>query len=221
MKLPVAARDLLRKTLREHPDIERHIQPPDHIEQMKKRELLALAKNLRINVRNLIEEVERDNPGPSAALEEDIALARYSSENPAFSGTLEFDLDIGVFGKKISRKARIVWEYTPAWEYFDPRLQRVHEGWPGDCMHVEVFSGLEREVWVPGPDGELHPRDKSPQWRQFDLTDLFEDGVAPPELLGEIEDRIDEMARREDAIRRASRRSRKSPKDGSISEKDS
>jgi hypothetical protein len=207
MKLPIAARDLLRKRLREHADIEGHVQGPEDVEQMRKQELLALAKKLRINVRGVIEEAKRDHPGLEAILhEEELARFRYTNANPAFSGILEFDLDLGMLGKKVSRKARMIWECTPDWKYFDLKQQRIIKGWPHDTMHMEVLAVLEGEFWKPGPDGNLRECE-SPVWTKVDLLD---DGVLTNEVMKEIDDRIDEMCRQEDAARRA--RLKRSPR---------
>lgn len=203
MKLPVAARDLLRTELKSHPEVEGHVPSLAHIDRMQKRELLTLATQLGVDVRKLVKQTRKTHSGLEGTFEkEEIDRLRYSEENPGFEGVLEFDLQLTMLGKEVRRKARIVWDYTPEWRHFDLKQQRVIKSCPGHGMYIEVLAILEGEVWETGTDGKLHQRDNSPVWTRIDL---FEDGVIPQEIFADIEDRIDQKCKQEDALRRAHR----------------
>ena len=53
----------------------------------------------------------------------------FSNSNPGFIGEAEFDLEMILVGERVVRRARIKFEYTPEWEYFDLKKQALFTGW--------------------------------------------------------------------------------------------
>ena len=45
----------------------------------------------------------------------DAEAADYSRTHPAFKGRLQFDLTFELLGKRVTRKARADYKYTPDW----------------------------------------------------------------------------------------------------------
>jgi hypothetical protein len=50
---------------------------------------------------------------------------------------IEFDLTVEMFGKRVTRKVRAKYDYTPPWPYYERRKRAVYEGWHGSSMSVE------------------------------------------------------------------------------------
>jgi hypothetical protein len=89
VRLPVLARDQLRRKLRTHSKVKRHVERVDAIASMPKPELLALAKKLGINAKALVEHVTERGKGMESVLEEDeLERWRHSKQFPAFTGSL-------------------------------------------------------------------------------------------------------------------------------------
>ena len=45
----------------------------------------------------------------------------YGHSSVGTQGDLEFDMSFELLGKKVTRKARIVYAHTPEWEYIEGR----------------------------------------------------------------------------------------------------
>jgi hypothetical protein len=170
------ARHYLARGLENHPDIGKHVAEAEisELDREPMTRLLMLAQNMGIDAKALIEETER---------QED-ERRRYSDEHPGFSGVIKFDLTVEMFGKRVTRKARCNYEYTPPWAYYDPRKRAVYEGWHGSSMRVEFLSAPEK-------DGDLG----DPAWEKIDI-------LAIGELWNVLEDAIEEKSKAEDAERR-------------------
>jgi hypothetical protein len=52
-----------------------------------------------------------------------------SRQFPAFKGRLEFELTFELFGKRVTRQARVDYSYTPDWEYWDLHKKAPFVGW--------------------------------------------------------------------------------------------
>jgi predicted flap endonuclease-1-like 5' DNA nuclease len=120
----------------------------------------------------------------------------------AFNGTLEFDLNMELFGKTVQRKARVLWEYTPSWEHFDLKRGCVTKRPEHSAMKIEVLAFLEGDWLQVGDDGKLHEVEEGER-HEWTRLDLMKPGVLPEQVWNEIEDRFDEICRKEDATRRA------------------
>jgi hypothetical protein len=80
--------------------------------------------------------------------QEEQALHDYSSNNPGFKGELPFDLTFTLLGKSVTRKAKVVYEHTPEWPYYDFGKKAEFTGWEITHYHIELAA-------VP----EVHERD--------------------------------------------------------------
>ena len=107
--IDVLARGFLRRGLSEHPDAAKHVPDTSDIENMSAWELLDLAKRMGVDHAAMIRSLEQ----------EDDTRWQYTYRNPGFQGALEFDLVIELLGRKVTRKAKIIYTHTPEWEYWD------------------------------------------------------------------------------------------------------
>jgi hypothetical protein len=212
MKLTIAVRNALRRELRNHPEIKQHVSSIAEVSRLRKKELLALAKKLSIDVKALMMEEDRKFPQllkehkTEEALEtmfeeEELERFRHSEKCPAFEGTLEFDVKIELLGKSVTRKARVIWQYTPEWEYYDLNRHCLMRGFPGDQMHAEILKVSTRQHWDTGEDGVSRKRKSLPTWEPISL--LNEGVLMTEEMLEELDERIDQICRKEDAKRRS------------------
>jgi hypothetical protein len=109
LRLPVLARDQLRRKLRTHPKIKRHIVRLDAISRMPKAELLALAKKLGINVRARVDHVTEHGKGLESVLEEDeLERWRHSKQFPAFTGQHPLEIAFELCGDTSARNDRLL-----------------------------------------------------------------------------------------------------------------
>ena len=106
--IDVLARHYLSRGLAKLPEVTRHVAD---VEKMGMWELLKLAKSLGANADDVIR----------ATGQGERELQDYSSKYPGFRGELEFDWTVALLGQTVTRKARILYEHTPEWEYYDLR----------------------------------------------------------------------------------------------------
>jgi hypothetical protein len=171
MKLTSFDLDLLRRGLRSHPRTAQDVADLD-LDQMRTRGLVELTNRFDLDARALIDTVR----------EQDEQRLTYSTEFPAFRGTLDFDLTVELLGKRVTRKARADYTYTPEWEYWDLRKQAPHVGWQGSSLCISV-----RTAPADGWD--------SATWEQVDVLNVME-------IWNIIDDEIEERCKAEDAKRR-------------------
>jgi len=131
MKLTNNDLDLLRRGLRSHPRVA-HDVAGLNLDQMRTKELVALATRLGFDARALIDIVREQDE------ERWHERMVYSTKFPAFEGTLAFDLTVEVLGQRVTRKARAEYSYTPAWEYWDLRKRAPFVGSQGSGAHGRV-----------------------------------------------------------------------------------
>ena len=118
---------------------------------------------------------------------------RWSEKNPAFCGTLDLDITITVLDKTSVRKARVEYEYTPEWEYFDLKKQSLYVGWAFSSMRLLMLTAPEDGV--AERDGST---DEKPEWVQ--MGDLSR--ILSLDAWEAMEDLIEERVTAEDAARR-------------------
>jgi hypothetical protein len=189
-RLPVLARDQLRRKLRTHPKISQHVERLDAIGRMSKPELLALAKKLGINAKALVEHVTEHGKGMESVLEEDeLERWRHSKQFPAFTGRYPLEITLELCGERVTRQVRVEYTYTPEWPYFDTRKQAPYVGWPGTIMSLHALT-------VP----EEHDGEAGPEW--LEVSDILQAGVLPSEIVDGLSDAIEDQCRKEDAERR-------------------
>jgi hypothetical protein len=122
------------------------------------------------------------------ATREDDNAARmaYSTRFPAFRGTLHFDLTVELLGKRVTRKARADYTYTPEWEYWDRRKRGPYVGWPGSGLCITIRTIPSRDMTDDG---------RTPSWERIEILDITE-------IWDVIDDAIEDRCRAEDAKRR-------------------
>jgi hypothetical protein len=134
--------------------------------------------------------------------EEDARL-RYSHRHPGFEGELLFDLTFSFLGQSVTRKAKLVYEHTPEWPYYDLQKNAEYEGWSGTSYHLQLAAQPEEY------DHDDKLKDVPPEW--FKLEDLIRDGVLPNEVWDSVLDAVDEKCKVEDAERRRAATQRATP----------
>jgi hypothetical protein len=147
-------------------------------------ELLALARKLDVDARALIDTVRTER-------------MVYSTQHPAFRGTLDFELTVEVLGKRVTRKTRGDYSFTPDWEYFDQQRQAPYVGWSGSGLCITI-----RTV----PDKDLTP-DGRPSWEQIDILGITE-------VWDILDEAIETKCRAEDAKRRQAAARKRRGKNG-------
>jgi len=170
----ILARHYLSLGLSKHPDVHQHVANVDDLEHMPMLRLMTLAKKMGVDPDDMIETTEQQSEDTQ----------RYSDRFPAFNGKIEFDLTVEVFGKRVTRKARADYDYTPEWPYYDLRKKAPYEGWPGSKIQVEFLT-------APEEDGDLG----DPTWQEIGALDIGE-------VWNIIEDAIEGKCKTEDAERR-------------------
>jgi hypothetical protein len=111
----------------------------------------------------------------------------------SFKGELHFDLTFTLLGKSVTRKAKVVYEHTPEWPYYDLRKQAEFKGWGSTRYHIELAAVPE----VYESDGW---KKAAPEW--FQTEDMVHGGVLTEEIWEAVDDAIDEKCKAEDAERR-------------------
>src|SRR5215471_2879207 len=87
--IDILARGYLARGLGQHPDIGKHVERVEELEDMGMWSLLTLAKKMGVDSDEMIRKTEQ----------EERALSNYSWKYPAFRGELPFDLTFTFFGK--------------------------------------------------------------------------------------------------------------------------
>lgn len=204
MKLPVAARDELRRQIREHPRANEFVPNKSAVSRLAKSELLEIANQLGINAEEIVETTKKSAQGMEGIFEpEELETYKHSERHPAFKGTLEFPLKIEMFGKTLERRARLTYEWTPEWDYFDLIKKEVTQGWEGSVVGLEILAIPEGERWTSGPNGQMIREKNTPTWTK---VDIFAEGILTPEIWEMIDTAIDEKCREEDKERRKEHR---------------
>ena len=182
--IDILALAYLARGLSQHPDIAKHIEHVEDVEEMGMWALLTLAKKMGIDPDEMIRKTEQ----------EERALRNYSFKYPAFKGELPFDLTLTFLGKSVTRKAKLVYEHTPEWPYYDLRKQAKFTGWESSHYHIELAAVPE----VYESDDTVTEGESD--W--FQTEDITRDGVVPQEVWDAVLDVVDEKCKAEDAERR-------------------
>jgi hypothetical protein len=186
----VLARHYLWRGLSKLPDVTKHVATPCDLEKMGMWELLKLAKSLGVEADNVIRATEQ----------EERQLQDYSSRYPGFRGELEFDWTVAFLGQTATRKARIVYEHTPVWEYYDVRKDALYTGWDSSSYQIEMQAEPEDQ------DGDGNPIPGTPCW--VVVGDITQDDVLPSAVWEAVIDAIDAKCKIEDVERRAAAKAR-------------
>ena len=97
-----------------------------------------------------------------------------------------------MLGKSVTRKAKLVYEHTPEWPYFDLRKQAEFTGWESSSFHLELAAVPE----VCENDGT----EAAAEW--FETHEIARNGVLSEEMWDALLDAVDEKCKAEDAKRR-------------------
>ena len=182
--IDILARGFLRRGLSEHPDAAKHVADTNDIDNMSAWELLNLAKRMGVDHAAMIRSLEQ----------EDDARWQYTYRNPGFQGALEFDLVFELLGRKVTRKAKIVYTHTPEWEYWDLVKQAPYTGWASSSWQIELQAVPQEQ------DEDENFIDLEPYWMR--LEELTRDDIIPTEVWDVLLDAVDDKCRVEDAERR-------------------
>jgi hypothetical protein len=90
-------------------------------------------------------------------------------------------MTVEVFGRRVTRKAKAEYSFTPEWPYFDLHKLEPFDGWPGSSMSMKFLN-------VPEEDHNLG----EPAWEEVDVQ-------AIGAVWDAIEDAIEERCKVEDA----------------------
>jgi hypothetical protein len=120
---------------------------------------------------------------------------RWSLENPGFSGDIEFDLTFELMGTKSIRRAKVHYEYTPEWEYFDLKKKALYVGIEGSVMSISLLTSPDDK-----PEKRQGSTDEKPEW--VPLDDLARSGVLSLDAWEKLDSIAEERAKEEDAWRR-------------------
>ena len=74
-------------------------------------------------------------------------------------------------GQSVPRKARVVYEHTPEWEYYDVRKDALYTGWESSSYQIEMQAEPEDQ------DGDGNPIPGTPYW--VVLGDIAQNEVLP------------------------------------------
>jgi hypothetical protein len=195
--IDVLARHYLKRGLSQHAEITKHVQDVDVVEKMEMWALLDLAKKMGVDPDEMIRKTEQ----------EERVRSDWSWKHPAFRGELPFDLTLTFLGQNVTRKAKLIYEHTPEWPYYDQLKQEEYTGWEGTKYHIEL-AAVPQEYHDDGTMTEGEP-----EW--FHAEDITHDGVLPDKVWNAVLDAVDEKCKAEDAERRrvmAIRRAARSPK---------
>ncbi len=104
-----------------------------------------------------------------------------------------------MLGERVERRARLEYDFTPAWEYFDLHLKKLFTGWEqwgvsiAMLTQAEVEDDADVERSEPSPEtvGDEHDPNP-PAWVPCDLVRY---GVLPRTVWDRMDDLIEEKCR--------------------------
>lgn len=116
----------------------------------------------------------------------------------AFRGVIEFDLKIELLGRRVARRARLIYAHTPGWPWYHVKTKKERWGLWDNAVLLELLSDPNAEgtqqFTTPGVVA-------LPSWES--ANDLLTSGILTREVWDEIDSLIDREARLKDAENRA------------------
>lgn len=179
----------LQRALEGHPEIKRRFPKFWRVKRMEPGALRALASSVGVNVAAIQATVRAARPRKAAPPPE--------KPQAPFKGTFGFTLNIEAFGLNTSRRARVVWEYTPEWPYLPPEGRLRIDGVEDCAFAVEV------ETVTQEGDGE----DPLTVYEWQPLV-LWGSGLVGEDVVDRVFERIDEAARAQNRARKRSARAK-------------
>ena len=101
---------------------------------------------------------------------------------------------LDLLGRKVTRKAKIIYTHTPEWEYWDRLKQAPCTGWASSSCQIELHAVPQEQ------DEDGNWADLEPYWMK--LEELTRDDIIPTEVWDVLIDAVDDKCRAEDAERR-------------------
>ena len=182
-RLQPKARDYLRRQIRSHPDVKKHVSRLADIRSLNEEGLIGLAERMGISLSDAIMSGVNAWFSKTHLAGDKVRQARWdhSHEYPAFIASLELDLSLSILGRTVSRKLRLDYKATPAWEYFDLHKGELYKGWE----HSSVEALLQGFV-AEGSEASAGPK---PVWYQAGV--ILDEGVLPLDMLDDLHEAID------------------------------
>lgn len=188
VKLTAHARQVIREAIRRHPSATQHVKSSTEISKLPKTALLELATKLGIDVLEKIKATDYD-------------FSNLNAVAYPFHGTVEFDVTFKLLGLEVVRKARIHYDHSPAWSFFDVESGGERIGSESSSFTLEVqaehapttltdITENGRTVWKQVPT----------KWEK--CNDLTEMGILSDEMMEAIFELIDRDCREQDSARR-------------------
>lgn len=199
VQLSSEASTLLRSAVRNHPNLPNLIDSQSALVEMSDEQIVEVASKLDLDITAVISATEKILPDLPHLTDDDAALEDYSDVHPGFTGHLAFDLELVLLGHLIKRKARLIYQHTPDWAYFDLVQKRVMFGWEQTKMRFEVLTSSDTGALRPHAARPETDEQAIEQWEEIEIPDpLF-----PDELWEATLNAIGEQSRQEDKQRRA------------------
>ncbi|WP_439533230.1 hypothetical protein [Polymorphobacter sp.] len=198
IKLSAKERTNLRYALRSHPDVLTQVGKLSDISALNKTTLLEAAQELGID----IEAAKAGDHLARAAWDSPEAAEqrRRSEEKPAFVGSFEEPMTFELLGSSITRTLRVSYELTPFWPYVDDETGEEVQGWEQSSMRYDFLIRREVGVIGSGPGGKARQRREKKEW--VNCTELFIHQMLGDDFDKVIDDKIEEMCRRENKARK-------------------
>ena len=176
-------------TLRNHPNILDHVENLSEINSLTKTQLISILGKLSIPVQAA---TSGSYFSDRAQQTEDDLL---SDEPPAFTGALEFAIDIGINETRHTGKLIVEYEQTPEWPFFDEKQDRIRNLWPNSSRAYYFMPTKSSQATKLGRRITT-ARNLS---KYVNVTELL--GTLNDALLDRIEDLINEECLRDVAKR--------------------
>lgn len=122
----------------------------------------------------------------------------FDEPNLPFRGEIPIELEIELLGERSRRKAKIVYDYSPAWDYWDVESQSERSGTAEGSIGISVLAD-------PEATGFFGPYEDGPYWLPLGIV---APGVLSEAQRAEIDDLIEEDIRRQDRANRNCNNSR-------------
>lgn len=177
----------LREAIRKHPHATLIVRSLDELWSHEKEKLLEIALRLGINVAELLNNKEFDHQA--------------EEEEWPFAGVIEFELDMTVFEKTVTRIVRLHYQHSPPWPYFDVNTKTEMLGNKSWHFRLEIKSKLDSWAWFSAEESDDGKAKRATSnWEQ--CNDLTAVGVWSDEIWDEIDRMIDEKCQIQDQANR-------------------
>ncbi len=189
MKLTCKARTVLRRTVRNHGNLLDHIESKTAVNSLANEDLIELADRLNIDIYAVIHAEIKD-------FAELMKMDIVGLSEHAFTGHFDFDLTLSAFGESDALPCRLEYRFTPAWQFFCERDNRLKFRWSSctfQFLYKPPSDGEEIETWQEDA--------ATGRWAVDNDNHIF--SILPGDVLFRIEDQIEEECWERDVQNRA------------------